>query len=216
MISLKKRAPWGMVFSVVCLAMGIALLYSGHDSFDHAFKTGAADIEKISDDDLVKRLFFGMLPSVVGICLTVLGFIFFPLSLAIWVRNPPLGSKLTFRGWKTPGQRTEGELASEEAWRAIFWGQIASQSWILEFFLGGYRASRSLHSPPPFVVKILLLLIIMCLVFYTLGIRLCRRRNPASVAAAPWSWKFALAINYGGLLFFLGSIGTLFFFWYRP
>jgi len=216
MISLKKRAAWGMAISVVCLVAGIALLCFGHASFDHAFKTGVADIEKISDDDLVKRLFFGMLPLVAGIGLTVLGFIFLPLSLAIWIRNPPLGSKLTFRGWKTSEQRTEGELARDEAWRAILWGQIASQSWILEFFLGGYRALRSLHSPPPFVIKILLLLIVICLVFYAQGIRLCRRRNPVSVAAAPWSWKLALAINYGGLLLFLGAIAALLFFWYRP
>src|SRR5262249_52343234 len=145
-----------------------------------------------------------------------LGFVLFPFFLAVWIRNPPSGSKLTFRGWKTPEERTAGELARDEAWKAVFWGYLPSQTWIMEIVLGGFRGLRSLHSPPPFLLKLQLLLIVMCIAFYAMGIRLCRRRDPASVAAAPGTWKAALALNYGGLLVFLGLVGTFFFMRFRP
>lgn len=207
MSSLKKRATWGMVISMGFLVAGIALLCFGHDSLDQAFKTAFADIEKSSEEDLATRILVGSLPFLAGGGLTILGLVLFPVFLATWVRNPPPGSKLTIRGWKTPEERTKSDLARDEAWRAILWGYLASQTWILQFFLGGYHA---LILRTPLTLKILVLLVIMCIAFYALGIRLCRRRDPASVAAAPWSWKLALAVNYGGLLVFLSFIGTLF------
>ena len=212
MSSLKKRATWGMVISLVCLVAGIALIYFGHNSLDHAFKKGVADIDKIDEDDLAIRILAGSMPFMTGGILTVLGLIFFPLCLAIWIRNPPPGSKLTFRGWKTPEERTESDLAADEAWKAIMWGYLASQTWIFQFFLGFLGGYRALLSHTSFALKILTLLIIVCIVFYALGIRLCRQRDPASVAAAPRSWKLALALNYGGLFVFLALVGALFFF----
>lgn len=207
MSSLKKRATWGMVISMGFLVAGIALLYFGRGSLEQAFKTIIANIEKSSEEDLVTKMFVGSLPLMAGGWLTILGLVLFPVFLATWVRNPPPGSKLTIRGWKTPEERTKSDLARDEAWRAILWGYLASQTWILQFFLGGYHALL-LHTS--LALKGLILLVIICIVFYALGIRLCRRRDPASVAAAPWSWKSALVINYGGLLVFLGFIGTLF------
>jgi hypothetical protein len=197
---------------MVCLVAGIVLLCFAHDSLDHALKKGFAAIDKTSEDAIAVRIAVGSLPLIGGVGLTAIGFILFPIFLATWIRNPPPGSKLGFRGWKTPDQMTASDMAQEKAWRAILWGQLASQSWILQLCLGGYRG---LLSPTPLTMKILLLVITICTVLYALGIRLCRRRDPASVAAAPWSWKFALALNYGGLLVFLGLVGTLFFFRFR-
>jgi len=212
MSSLKKRATWGMVISLVCLVAGIALLCFAHDSLDHVFKKVVTDIEKTSADDLAVRMAVGTLPLIAGASLTLLGVVLLPLSLATWIRNPSPGSKLGFRDWTTPDQMTESDVAQDKAWRAILWGYLASQAWILQLCTGGYRG---LLSHTSFTLKILLFEITMCTVFYALGIRLCRRRDPASVAAAPWSWKAALALNYGGLLVFLGLVGALFFIRFR-
>jgi hypothetical protein len=198
-----------MVIGMVCLVAGIALLCFAHDSLDHVFKKVVTDIEKTSEDDLAIRMVVGILPLIGGASLTILGVILFPVFLATWIRNPPPGSKLGFRGWITPDQMTESDVAQDQAWRAILWGCLASQAWILQLCIGGYRG---LLSHTAFTLKILLFEITMCTVFYALGIRLCRRRDPASVAAAPKSWKLALALNYGGLFVFLGLVGTLFFF----
>jgi hypothetical protein len=201
-----------MVLSMVCLVAGITLLCFAHDSLDHIFKKVVVDVEKSSEDDLAMRMVVGILPLMGGASLTILGVVLFPVFLATWIRNPPPGSKLGFRGWKTPDQMTEGDVAQDKAWRAILWGYLASQAWILQLCMVGYRG---LLSHTSFTMKILLLVITMCTVFYTLGIRLCRRRDSASVAAAPWSWKAALALNYGGLLVFLGLVGTFFFMRFR-
>ncbi|EDY18145.1 hypothetical protein CfE428DRAFT_4281 [Chthoniobacter flavus Ellin428] len=208
MISLKKRAAWGMAISVVCLVAGIALLCFTHDSLEQGLKKSFADIDKTNEGDIPIKLVVGVLPLMGGGALTVLGFILFPVFLATWIRNPPPGSKLGFRGWKTPDQMTESDVAQDKAWRAILWGLLATQSWILQICIGGYRG---LLLPGSFAIKILVTLIVICIVLYALGIRLCRRRDPAGVAAAPWSWKLALALNYGGLLAFICFIGKVLF-----
>lgn len=211
MISLKTRAIWGMGITVVCLVAGIVLLCSARDSFDHAFQAslmhmGESDPDQLNQLDAI--LVVGLLPGIGGACLTILGVVLFPLFLATWIRNPPPGSKLGFRGWKTPDQMTESDRAQEKAWRAILWGQLGTQPWLIQF---GFQGYRSLLAHYPFTLKFLYFLICFCSVFYALGIRLCFRRDPAWVAAAPRSWKFALAINYGGLLLFLIFIGIIFF-----
>lgn len=212
MSSLKKRATVGMIISVVCLVAGIALLCFAHDSLDHTFKKVFADIGKTSDDDLAMRMVVGTLPLICGGSLTILGVILFPVFLATWIRNPPPGSTLGFRGWITPDQMTQSDVAQDKAWKAILWGYLASQSWILTLCMVGYRG---LLSHTSITMKLLVLLNTICVVFYTLGIRLCRRRDPTSTAFAPWSWKAALTLNYGGLACFLILTGTLFFLRFR-
>jgi len=207
MSSLKKRATWGMVIGMICLVAGIVLLCSANDALDHAFQKSFTRIGKGDEGEIIPAMVGGILPLMGGAGLTILGLVLFPVFLATWIRNPPPGSKLGFRGWKTPEQMTEGDVAQEKAWRAILWGQLATQSWLLQICLGGYRPFLS-HWP--LGAKMLLFLILFYLVFYALGIRLCRRRTPASVAVAPRSWKFALVINYGGLAAFLSLIVTLF------
>lgn len=206
MSSLKKRATFGMVISMVCLLAGIVLLHFERDSFGHAIEGNFAEIGKKSDEDLVIKMLAGGFPLAAGFMLIVLSFFLFPVFLATWIRNPPPGSKLTFHGWKTPEERSATDLARDEAWKSILWGLMASQSWILLIIFGGHRV---LLSHAFLSVKILTPLAIIYIAFYANGIRLCRRRDPASVAAAPNSWGFALAINYGGLFVFLGFIGVL-------
>ncbi|HSI11875.1 MAG TPA: hypothetical protein VK961_07515, partial [Chthoniobacter sp.] len=169
-------------------------------------------IEKNGEDYLAIKIVAGSLPLIGGGALAVLGFFLLIIFLSVRIKNPLPGSMLTLRGWKGPDQVSASDRAQAKAWQAIQWGYFASQTWILPFFFGSYHA---LLRPTSFTNQILLLLIVVCSVFYALGIRLCRRRDPASVAAAPRTWKVALAFNYGGLLGFVGSVGTLFFMRFR-
>ena len=207
MSSLKTRAMWGMVITMVSLIAGIVLLCSAHGALDNAFNKVVAHSDKAGEDELAITMVGGMLPFMGGASLAILGAILFPLFLAVWIRNPPPGSKLGFRGWKTPDQLTPSDLAQDKAWRAILWGYLASQTWVFPLFTVGFRG---LLSHTSITMLLLLVEITICAIFYALGVRLCRRRDPASAMTAPWSWKAAMILNYGGLLGFLLLISAVF------
>jgi len=202
----QKRPRVVAVVSLLFLVAGVAMFHWGQGSFDQALQNGFTKIDRLDADDVARSIFPGMGALAGGVACAFLGIFFFLLSLAIWIRKPPPGSRLTFRGWKAPAEISESYPALDKAAWAAFWGFLASQAWLTQLCIAGVHPLK-LHSGLIDQMQAILLLVII--VFYAVGIRLCRRRDPSTTKAVARTWKLALVLNYGALLAFLCFIGTV-------
>jgi hypothetical protein len=201
--------------SLVLLAAGVAIWRWGSERYDRALWKEVTDFDirraaranEFNEDEFAHTLAAnGLIVSLGGTCIAggAFGLI---LSAAIGIRNPPPGSTLTFHGWKARGERSAGAIAGDKAWQAAMFGFFGSLPWIWSLWLG---ISGSLLLSSHLATELIVILLVECGLFYSLGIRLCRRRDPAAVVIAKTPWRVAIALNYGGLCAFLFFIGTMF------
>jgi hypothetical protein len=215
MISQQKRVVLVAILSFVLIVAGIAISMWGNGRYGRTLSTEIAgfDIKRhataneLNVDDLAYKLAGNGLIVALGATCVAGGAIGLILSGAIWIWKPSLGSTLTFRGWKTPGERSAGAVAADKAWQAAMFGFFGSLPWIFPFCLGTFR---SLLLPSDFATRLIVLLLVECGIFYGFGIRLCRRRDRAAASIAKTPWRVAFALNYGGLCAFLIFIAALF------
>lgn len=214
MNSLQKRVLRGAVISLVLLGVGIAVWLWGNSRFDQAIGKQAVsfdirnrlpakefDVDDFVHQHAINGLIFGL-----GVAFVVSGTVGLLLSAAVWIKKPAPGSVLTLRGWKSREEWGETAIARDKARNAALFGFLASGPWIFALCVGAFHL---LISPSRLATDFIIILLVECGLLYGWGIHLCRRdRQQSDAASGPW--KFALAVNYGGLCAFLCFMGTVF------